>query len=179
METEPAETRRCALCRLVKPVAEFHRQKRTYGDGIYGYVSYCKPCRAIQRRKYYDAEKQAARYVANKEKIAIYAKAHYVLTREQRATKARAKLIEMRNETITAYGGGCACCGETEYTFLTVDHINGGGKAHRQEVGRSTAALHRWLRNNGYPKEDFRILCFNCNSGTYLNGGICPHQKNG
>lgn len=36
--------------------------------------------------------------------------------------------------------------------------------------------LYRWLKQQGFPKEDFRILCHNCNRGTYFNGGICPHK---
>jgi hypothetical protein len=28
---------------------------------------------------------------------------------------------------------------------------------------------------NGYPP-DFEILCFNCNCGKAVNGGICPHE---
>jgi hypothetical protein len=30
-------------------------------------------------------------------------------------------------EMLSAYGGKCVCCGESEYKFLAIDHINGGG----------------------------------------------------
>lgn len=35
--------------------------------------------------------------------------------------------------------------------------------------------FYRWLRKHSYPKGNFRLLCFNCNCGRELNGGICPH----
>ena len=64
----------------------------------------------------------------------------------------------------------CACCGEARMGFLTVDHINGGGNAHKREIG---SKLYSLLRKSGFPS-GYRILCFNCNiaSGLY---GRCPH----
>lgn len=81
----------------------------------------------------------------------------------------------MRTTVLTHYGGKCECCGEDEPLFLTVDHINGGGKKHRQEIGGGGFYLHRWLIKNNFP-EGFRILCFNCNCGRSLNKGVCPHH---
>jgi hypothetical protein len=31
------------------------------------------------------------------------------------------------------------------------------------------------LKKRGYPP-GYRVLCFNCNRGRYLNGGVCPHE---
>ena len=45
------------------------------------------------------------------------------------------------------YGRRCACCGECNPIFLTIDHINGGGRKHRKEIGNK---INRWLAiNNG------------------------------
>jgi hypothetical protein len=79
----------------------------------------------------------------------------------------------IRLEVIAAYGGQCACCGETRWEFLQFDHIDGGGEQHRREI--RDAALDRWLKRHGYP-EGFRVLCSNCNfaHGKY---GYCPHEK--
>ena len=77
-------------------------------------------------------------------------------------------------EVLAAYGPVCACCGETEVGFLTMDHINGGGRAHRRQIGNTPVALHRWLRNHGFPKDNFQILCYNCN-GSKARIGHCPH----
>lgn len=82
----------------------------------------------------------------------------------------------LRHEAIMAYGGYiCACCGETEPRFLTIDHINNDGAAHRKTLKNRGASIFKWLKDNGYP-EGFQILCMNCNHGKAHNGGICPHQ---
>jgi hypothetical protein len=77
---------------------------------------------------------------------------------------------------IRHYGGKCACCGETNIEFLSIDHINGNGNKHRNEViGKRRAEFYPWLIKNNYP-EGFRVLCMNCNTsiGWY---GYCPHEK--
>lgn len=55
------------------------------------------------------------------------------------------------------YGRTCACCGTTNSP--TIDHIDGTGRQHREQVGR---ALYRWLVKNGFP-EGFQTLCRPCN----------------
>jgi hypothetical protein len=35
--------------------------------------------------------------------------------------------------------------------------------------------MYRWLRDRGWPREGFQLLCWNCNKGKYACG-ICPHQ---
>jgi hypothetical protein len=79
----------------------------------------------------------------------------------------------VREEVIAHYGGKCICCGEKEFVFLTIDHINGGGNKHRKEVGPSS--IPRWLRKNNYPK-GYQILCHNCNQAKNIKG-VCPHQS--
>jgi hypothetical protein len=83
----------------------------------------------------------------------------------------------LKDKIFDHYGRVCSCsgCGEARQEFLTIDHINGGGKKHRQEIGGGGKKLHRWLIKNNFPKE-FRTLCFNCNCarGHY---GYCPHEK--
>lgn len=78
---------------------------------------------------------------------------------------------------VAAYGGKCACCGETETRFLSLDHVNGGGARHRREVGNSYT-LFRQLRDAGWPTDGYRVLCMNCQFGT-RNGRTCPHQPTG
>lgn len=88
-------------------------------------------------------------------------------------TVAANYLRRLKIEVITAYGGKCACCGVAELAFLTIDHIKGGGGRHRRMIGN----LYRWLKRHGFPKGDFQCLCFNCNCGRKVNGGICPHKS--
>ena len=66
------------------------------------------------------------------------------------------------------YGGKCECCGEDSLDILTIDHINGGGKHHRREIGVKTSiGFYRWLRENDFPP-GFRVLCFNHNCGRMI-----------
>lgn len=75
----------------------------------------------------------------------------------------------------------CACCKEKEIKFLSIDHINGGGTKHRQQLQTSVlkpaggSVMYGWIIKNNYP-EGFQILCHNCNQakGFY---GTCPHQE--
>ena len=88
---------------------------------------------------------------------------------------AREYYYKLRRECISAYGGKCQCCGETIYEFLSIDHINGGGRKHRIKLGGGSNYL-RDLRKNGFPS-GYRVLCYNCNNsfGAY---GYCPHHQN-
>lgn len=80
----------------------------------------------------------------------------------------------LKARVIEAYGGKCNCCGEGNLSFLTIDHTNGDGGKHRQAIGSSR--IYNWLENRGYPTPGFQVLCFNCNCGRQINGGVCPHQ---
>lgn len=67
------------------------------------------------------------------------------------------------------YSGGdikCACCLETEIMFMALDHIDGGGLAHRVKIfGRVSAggtSMHAWIVKNDFPV-GFQVLCHNCN----------------
>jgi hypothetical protein len=77
----------------------------------------------------------------------------------------------------------CACCPEATYSFLTVDHIHGGGVQERKTSGpTSTWVLVFNQHKNGTPWEELRkkyqVLCANCNQGRRVDKeGICPHQK--
>jgi hypothetical protein len=93
-----------------------------------------------------------------------------------------ARTAKMRAEVLAGYGHRCACCGEDTPEFLTVDHIKGAGvpNKNRHAAGvpaksRTGYSLYRWLKVNGYPRDEFRLLCFNCNSGRKL--GPCPHER--
>ena len=77
-----------------------------------------------------------------------------------------------RGKVINAYGGKCVCCGETEPHFLSIDHIDGGGRAHRREIGNH---LYQWLIKNNFPKDNFQLLCYNCNCAKG-HFGECPHE---
>jgi len=79
----------------------------------------------------------------------------------------------MRRKVFAHYGTECECCGEPNEKLLSIDHINDDGAEHRRRIRTRIAS---WLVKNNYPP-GFRILCFGCNAGRYLNGGICPHEE--
>jgi hypothetical protein len=107
--------------------------------------------------------------------------------RRRKSINAHQKIAigELKDEMIKAYGGKCICCGETEKAFLTIDHINGRGKEHRAFVTGSDgkksyrmsgAVLYGWLRKHGWPKDNYQLLCMNCNFAKSHNPGGCPHE---
>jgi hypothetical protein len=97
-------------------------------------------------------------YSNNKEKLLL----------AQKETRKRRRL-----KVITHYGGICACCGESRYEFLGIDHINGGGVQHRKSL--PGVNIDRWLIKNNFP-EGYRVLCHNCNMSLGLYG-YCPHNQ--
>ncbi len=91
------------------------------------------------------------------------------------------KNLSNRVLAFEAYGGfKCACCGEMEDTFLSLDHIAGdGNEDRRKRFGswyRGGHELYISLRLEGWPK-GYQVLCMNCQVGRRDNGGICPHRE--
>lgn len=87
-------------------------------------------------------------------------------------TRAKTHHTQARAKVLQHYGARCACCGISKLDYLTVDHKNGGGRAHKKNLG--AGSIYQWLINHNFP-ESFQILCANCNCGRALNGGVCPH----
>jgi hypothetical protein len=101
---------------------------------------------------------------------------HCVTCCHERGSQVAAeKNARLRQEILGAYGRSCSCCGESNEVFLVMDHIGGGGNAHRREIGHGN--FYRWLKRNGYPP-GFQTLCHNCNFAKHLLG-VCPHQVEG
>ena len=94
------------------------------------------------------------------------------ITASQRSREARFKA-----KAIAAYGGQCACCGETEFAFLTFDHVNNDGAEHRRSRKQYATHMARWAALHGYPKS-LQVLCANCNMAKQFTPGGCPHQAN-
>jgi len=120
------------------------------------------------RKEYYEKHKQELidyqkKYrEENKKKLLSYKKEYQVKFKEQ-----------VRADGISAYGGKCTCCGESIPEFLTIEHINGRNKKEKRLTG---IKMWRKLQILGWPKDEYTLLCFNCNcaKGAY---GKCPHQK--
>lgn len=85
---------------------------------------------------------------------------------------------ELKLELIEEYGGKCACCGEASPEFLTIDHIDGSGAEHRRQIKTMGTGVkfYGWLKARNWPKDNYRLLCFNCNAARHLFK-VCPHQR--
>lgn len=172
----------CTKCGLTKTFADFPRNQVSY---------WCHTCVLDQRRlrdranqaKLSDEEKRARQDAINARQNKRRAVRLGGLLPEELAaarSKINAENLARRNATrdkvYLAYGGyRCACCGETEKTFLSIDHVNNDGAQHRRESGLvTTEQIHRWIIRHNYPT-NFQVLCMNCQWGKRLNNGVCPH----
>jgi hypothetical protein len=82
----------------------------------------------------------------------------------------------IKDKVYEAYGGYvCNCCGESEPSFLSIDHVNNDGAAQRKEIGSGGERIYKWLVKNNFP-EGYQVLCMNCQWGRRKNNGICPHK---
>jgi len=163
--------RKCWRCASMKPLTEFPIYDRISGVRRHE----CKTCNQKRMAGYYRAshakrlERARARYAANP-------LAYWTPERRARANElAKARTTVLREQVLSVYGRKCACCGEAEPKFLTIDHVDNNGAEMRKEH-RQGACMYRWLIKRGYPK-GFQTLCMNCNFGKARNGGVCPHSS--
>lgn len=97
---------------------------------------------------------------------------------------------QIRNIVFKHYGARnkkgelcCACCGETEPMFFSLDHINNDGSLMRKKLRRPNNLsggkyYYAWLVKNNFPAEHkLQLFCMNCNHGKTRNKGVCPHKN--
>ena len=134
-----------------------------------GFNCYCNPCNAARRREW------RAKNIERYREMGREKRTEWVgVTFERPLTRAGARIRLVRLEAIAAYGGQCACCGEVRQEFLTIDHINGGGNKHRKALNGSS--VFDALKREGFPKDRYRLLCYNCNCAL-AHRGYCPHER--
>lgn len=117
-------------------------------------------------------------FKAYQQKTELTMSAERKLRRKRRRQLSSRRYFEkLRDELIEAYGGCCECCKETNKEFLSIDHIYSDGRHEQKILGIHGGRVLYWnLRKRGFPKDRYRLLCYNCNLsiGHY---GYCPHQK--
>lgn len=107
--------------------------------------------------------------------------AYYLAHREERNKHAREYNRLIKLEALTRYSTSpprCACCGESEIAFLTVDHIKNDGARQRKAISYAYRGrdCYFWLKKNNYPTgPNLQVLCWNCQWGKRARG-ICPHK---
>lgn len=99
--------------------------------------------------------------------------AHYAKTRDAHNLDTLKRYHELRRQVLVMYGGHCNCCGESEFKFLALDHIQGGGQKHRKARGGNYGVYKDAIEH--YDPNRFQVLCHNCNMARYLYGE-CPHK---
>lgn len=193
--TTTATTEKCNRCGAVKDTSSFPRRA---GTGKVLRPRMCQACRnaadyekakrwsdanpelAKERGREYERrnnEKRKARWHVDPEyrEAAGRAAARYrAKNQEKLREKLKVKHRTERKRVLELHGGCCACCGESNWEFLALDHKNGGGNKEREAIG--VVAYYRRFRYAREPIPGFRVLCHNCNAalGFY---GYCPHQK--
>lgn len=128
---------------------------------------------AIRRTK---QEKDRIDYVKHAPRRRQKMRSYYHANRKGILSKKQIADRALKAEVIAAYGGKCECCGEAHIEFMTIDHINGDGAAHRARCGKGRK-VYADIKRQGFPKDKYRCLCLNCNIalGFY---GYCPHNPN-
>ncbi len=110
----------CNQCKKEKPDSEFYffREKPK---------NPCKVC-ATKREKirYHGSYKERSKMITRN-----WQKEHPERMRELN----KASKLRRREKVFNHYGKKCACCGESIYEFLTIDHINNDGAKHKRERG--------------------------------------------
>lgn len=148
----------CIECKELKEPEEFYSP------------NWCKDCRRKYAREYIKKRRKDPEY---KKKSDEWAANWRINNKEKYLETAKNRLRRMKENIINHYGKACACCGESRYEFLSIDHINKDGAKQRRENPKKGAEFYKWIIDSGYPK-DLRILCYNCNSSLgYF--GYCPH----
>lgn len=87
--------------------------------------------------------------------------------RDRFAHYAAQQRDKIKAEMVAAYGGKCLHCGEVDQIVLTLDHINDDSEVEKELYGLNARGGHKHyqrLKRDGWPKERFQLLCFNCNA---------------
>lgn len=163
------EKLKCKECLKDKIKNEFYHTPEGKLDS---YI--CNDCRKIRNHLWYENNKVKCNKASRQWVKDNPEKRKEVQKKSNKKTRDTKRLQVMKyysNETLQ-----CACCGESIYEFLTINHINNDGAEHRRTVGSGTA-FHYWLVKNNFP-EGYQVLCFNCNCGRNITKDkVCPHKK--
>ena len=167
--------RQCRRCGDVKPDSEFRPiDHPTWQRKV------CKECERKSRHEWVKENKARIRLYRDKsrERDIERASEWNKQNSEKHNKHSLSYYYRMQDKAIRAYGGYvCACCGETEPLFLTLDHTENNGREHRLQIGNKGGhRFYKWLEENNWPP-GLQVLCMNCNHGKYRNNGICPHKE--
>lgn len=100
----------------------------------------------------------------------VYSKRLYQKNKETKKEYQRKLTREYKQSFLDMYGGKCACCGETIFDFLTIEHKQG-----QQKATRRTGLVAYRDSVKEYRPDLYEVLCWNCNCAKGKLG-YCPHN---
>ena len=108
----------------------------------------------------------------NKERINNYYKNNPDIYKKHSKNQA----IEAAFKCLSYYKKGkkieCVFCKESEYEFMSLDHIDGNGSEHRRLNGyKSGTSTYLWAIRNNYPPI-FQVACMSCNHARSRRGSV-------
>lgn len=133
------EGRVCATCKIYKTKSEYHPSGTTWNL----MRSHCKECRSIEKKRRKGIPE----------------------LHEKKLQENRDYRKKVKEDIIEHYTRGrmkCKFCGISDMEVLTLDHINGKGRKHREDIGGS-GVFYNWIIRENFP-EGFQVLCRNCNT---------------
>jgi hypothetical protein len=138
-------------------------------EELFGDIERKAKPRALRKRD--SRERSLKHYHKHKSEMCAKKRAYRKANPDKCRRQSREYNLRLKLEGIAAYGGKCACRGESRVQFMTLDHING-----REPGDRFTGAgSWRLLKALGWPMDNYQLLCFNCNCAKgYF--GQCPHE---
>lgn len=166
----------CSQCGKVKPLSSYYTDKSK--------VDAKRPCcKSCDNERLYKTRRTTAYKIRfnpyQKEWQRSYRRTDkYKKWRKVAGIKHRDRRNEAKAKILAQYGAFCACCGENNACFLTIDHIHNDGYKERNGSKYRAYGLWYYLRiiAANYP-DNLQILCFNCNIAKQHNGGECPHKQ--
>jgi hypothetical protein len=155
------------------------QRKKSYQQHKEKRRAYMKAYREAGGEEYKQRQREYGRVYREKHRVELkaylkkYNQEYYPLHKEEVNNRSKAHHRANKMIVLSHYGTKCACCGESEIMFLTIDHVNNDGAKHRKEMG-SGSKTYKWLIDNNFP-EGFQTLCYNCNCGRRHD--VCPHKR--
>jgi len=173
------EIRICRICQEIKDITDFYKRENNKRR------TECKMCQKKRVSKWArdryknnpEVKKRIIKYYEDNKELRLKQIKKWAKNNPEKRRRYNVSWRwKLRMDIIKAYGGKCACCGESIPEFLTIDHIANDGNKHREkDKTMQGGGLYRWLKKNNYPKDNYQLLCCNCNFAKGHFGG-CPHN---
>jgi hypothetical protein len=103
----------------------------------------------------------------NREKFNKYSLERYFKNPKRSHEITNRSRVKVRIEMIQSYGGKCCNCGVDDIDVLDIDHVHNNGAEDRKNnlYGYN---LYRRLKKLNWPKNNYQLLCKNCNWKKHL-----------